>query len=294
VSGRGSPPAIALEEALCPRCGIRPERRVRLARSWLDDHPPSAFEVRACPGCDLWVTTPRPTAGTLAAAYPAGYHRVRVRDSSLPRPVSKRGTLLDVGCGVGDGMALARAEGWSCTGIEVSDEAASVARARGFDVIVGDAAEVELPGERFDHVRCWHTVEHVHDPIGLLERLRDAVKPDGTISVMLPNRHSATAAIFRNRWYHLDLPRHLHHFRPADVRAAAHQAGLTVVAVRHTASPSGLLGSLDCSVAGAGTRLRSNPRWRRVARLAAWGFARARRGDVVEYTLTHPDPPPAR
>jgi SAM-dependent methyltransferase len=282
---------MSLEEAFCPRCGLRSERRVRLARSWLDGHPPGAFEVRACPSCDLWVTTPRPTAGTLAAAYPAGYHRVRVLDSSLPRPTQARGRLLDVGCGVGDGMALARSEGWSCTGIEVSDEAATLARARGLDVIIGDAAEVDLPGERFDHVRCWHTLEHVPDPIGLLERLRDALEPDGTISLMLPNRHSATAAFFGNRWYHLDLPRHLHHFRPADVRAAAREAGLAVLAVRHTASPSGLLGSLDCSIASFGgvrTRLRSSPRWRRAARFAAWGFARARWSDIVEYTLVHP------
>jgi SAM-dependent methyltransferase len=237
----------------------------------------------------MWVTSPRPCRGDLGLVYPPGYHRVRLDDSRFPAASPFRGMLLDVGCGVGDSLVQARAAGWSCTGIEISEEAAGVARARGFDVIVGDALEVEYPAERFDVVRCWHTLEHVADPLRLLARLREAVTDGGLINLLLPNRRSATSIIFREYWYHLDLPRHLHHFRPEDIFALAARSGLHVVRLRHTASPSGLLGSMDCLIVGLSGRprtpLRSAAKLRSVSRCITWPLARIGLADVVEYVL---------
>jgi hypothetical protein len=148
---------------------------------------------------------------------------------------------------------------------------------------------VALPDPSFDRVRCWHTLEHVPEPVKLLTRLRDAVSEDGTISLVLPNRASLTCIIFRRYWNHLDVPRHLYHFRPDDILALAERCELSVVAIRHTASPSGLLGSIDCIVAsmfGPGSRpLTSRNPLRKWTRLFTWWFARAGRADVVEYTL---------
>jgi SAM-dependent methyltransferase len=284
---------VALEPAVCPRCGIPPDRVVRRARSWLDVVP-GVYEVRECPACALWMTSPRPRTEELGRVYPPGYHRIGRRDPPWAPPAGEKGTLLDVGCGVGDFLVLARAEGWHCTGIEISPEAAAVARARGFDVIVGDATEVPLPPARFDCVRCAHTLEHVPDPVRLLRRLREAADDDATIEVIVPNRISATAAIFRSRWYHLDVPRHLFHFRPADVGALAAQAGLSIDSLHHTSSPSGLLGSLDCVVAAIlgrpRTRLRARKDFRRLALPLAWALARLGWADVVRYRLSHVPP----
>jgi SAM-dependent methyltransferase len=282
---------VLLEDSRCPRCDAPPARVVRRAQSWLDDVP-GVYEVRSCPSCGLWATSPRPRREELGRVYPRGYHRSRVPAPPPSPDTSERGTLLDVGCGVGDFLAIARSEGWRCVGVEISEEAAAVARARGFEVIVGDATEVELPQARFDRVRCAHTLEHVPDPTALLRRLRAAVAEGGSIDVVVPNRASATAAVFRRYWYHLDVPRHLFHFRPRDVRALAAASGLAVASVHHTASPTGVLGSVDCLLAGlAGrpwTRLRSSPPLRRAARALAWALARLRASDVVEYRLTVP------
>jgi SAM-dependent methyltransferase len=277
---------VALEAALCPRCGGEPRRLVRRARSWLDDVQ-GVFEVRACHRCGLWVTSPRPSKQDLAHVYPTGYHRSRIAQPRVRRP-RRRGSLLDVGCGVGDGLVLAQAEGWDCTGIEMSEEAARIARARGLRVIEGDATGDVYPDQRFDRVRCWHTLEHVVDPGLLLVRLRDAVKVNGAISLVVPNRRSLTSWVFRQYWYHLDAPRHLHHFSPRDIRALATANGLDVASVRHTASPSGLLGSLDI-VLGRLLRgdphLRSRNRPRSILRTLTWPIARMHLADVVEYEL---------
>jgi SAM-dependent methyltransferase len=237
----------------------------------------------------MWITCPRPTKEDIAEVYPAGYHRVGVAAAIRTSPA--RGKLLDVGCGVGDNMIQAQAAGWDCIGIEIAPEAVEVARARGLEVIQGDATEDIYPSTAFDRVLCWHTLEHVHDPQLLLRRLRDAVKSSGSISLVLPNPRSVQALLFRRYWYHLDLPRHLHHFRPRDVEALAEANGLSV-STRHTASPSGLLGSVDIllSRCGVRSRLRSRPSVRWVTRVVTWAIARLRLADVAEYELTRMRP----
>jgi SAM-dependent methyltransferase len=278
----------SLEETVCPLCRQPPGRVVRRAESWLDDVP-GRYEVRACQSCDLWITSPRPSSSDLRLVYPHGYYRTRIDDARYPPAKQKRGNLLDVGCGVGDSLVQARSDGWRCVGIEISEEAAAVARARGFEVIVGDATTVPYPARKFDVVRCWHTLEHVPDPAALLDRLREALSEAGLISLLLPNRRSGTSLLFRRYWYHLDLPRHLHHFQPYDVAALAAASGLRVTRIRHTASPSGFLGSIDCCVAGVAgrerTRFRSRSSLRWTARFLTWWLARLRLADVVEYEL---------
>ena len=49
-------------------------------------------------------------------------------------------TLLEIGCGPGPNMMLARALGWKARGIEINDQMAAEARAHGFTVYGGDAA----------------------------------------------------------------------------------------------------------------------------------------------------------
>jgi SAM-dependent methyltransferase len=276
-----------MEDARCPLCGCDPNALVRQAQSWLDDVE-GTFDVRACPVCRMWITSPRPGSEDLWKVYPAGYHKVRVKDRKPEPGTPARGKLLDVGCGVGDAMALSRAQGWQCVGIEISPEAAGIARDRGFEVVVSDVLTVDWPDDRFNHIRCWHVLEHVVSPTRLLELMRDAINPGGSIEIVVPNRASAMTALFRRRWYHLDIPRHLYHFRPRDIRALAGSVGLRVVGERHTANSSGILGSLDILLAGSGRRdphLRSKNWLRSAARAISWPIAKARFGDVVEYRL---------
>ena len=83
---------------MCPVCSTSPQKLVRRAESWLDAIP-GRYDVRACPRCDLWITSPRPTPTDLALVYPQEYHRMRIDDARYPPAEVTRGTLLDVGCG---------------------------------------------------------------------------------------------------------------------------------------------------------------------------------------------------
>lgn len=276
-----------MEDARCCVCGGMPGAPVRRAKSWLDDVE-GTYDVRACSRCGLWMTSPRPDRLELRSVYPEGYHRVVPEPpSTFDAPHGRR--LLDVGCGVGNYLAIARAAGWTCSGIEISSEAAEVAQARGFDVVVGDAAELDLGEDAFHQIRCAHVIEHLPDPGRVLRKLARALTRDGEIVVLVPNRLSFTALAFGKYWYHLDVPRHLFHFRPRDLQRLAANSSLTVASVRHTGSSAGVAGSVDCVLAAAAgrrvSRLYANTLARRLARAPSLAFATLRLADVVEYRL---------
>ena len=109
----------------------------------------------------------------------------------------KRGAkVLEVGCR--DGRTLARMrdehqlEVW---GVEPGPAEAQEARERGIPVFEGLLEELDpgAPGaaaefpESFDHVQMFHVLEHIHDPLDALIRMRQLLAPGGTLLIEVPN-----------------------------------------------------------------------------------------------------------
>jgi 2-polyprenyl-3-methyl-5-hydroxy-6-metoxy-1,4-benzoquinol methylase len=77
------------------------------------------------------------------------------------------GHLLDIGCGPGFFLDVARAHGWQVSGVEISTSAAEYARhAVGLPVVTGSIESVALPRGSVDMVTMWDVLEHVPDPAG--------------------------------------------------------------------------------------------------------------------------------
>jgi len=100
----------------------------------------------------------------------------------------KRGRLLDVGCGYGEFMKMARGYGWEVFGIELSYEACEYIRRRyGLPVYSRSLPEVGFPSEYFDVVTMWNVLDHIPDPLGHLREARRVIKADGVLFVRVPN-----------------------------------------------------------------------------------------------------------
>lgn len=97
--------------------------------------------------------------------------------------------ILDVGCGVGV-LALKNMEaGHVVTGIDFSSVAVELAAANGVSAEVVDVDKAGLPfdPDSFDVVWAGDIVEHVFDPINLLEESKKVVTPQGSILFSVPN-----------------------------------------------------------------------------------------------------------
>jgi SAM-dependent methyltransferase len=98
--------------------------------------------------------------------------------------------LLDVGCGDGGLLSLARKRGLAGYGVEIDPRGVAIARkVRGLsNVEWGRLEDLESLGWKdFDYVSCMEVMEHVSDPLGLCRSLRDLLKPGGTVGISVPS-----------------------------------------------------------------------------------------------------------
>jgi SAM-dependent methyltransferase len=147
------------------------------------------------------------------------------------------GRYLDVGCGSGAGLGVARALGWQVTGIEVDEFAARKARQFTDELYVGDVLEAPFVAARFDLVTAFHVLEHVVDPVAVVRRMVDWLAPGGLLVVEVPNAGGLGAAFFGRAWSGLELPRHLSHFTPETLERTVRAAGGRVIWCWHQAKP---------------------------------------------------------
>jgi SAM-dependent methyltransferase len=129
----------------------------------------------------------------------------------------KRRRLLDIGSGPGFFLKTAKNRGWSVAGIEPSRQAAAHARGLGIAVTEGFFDETSGPMlGHFDAINLTNVLEHVPDPIAILQAARAILDPGGVLCVNVPNDFSpfqiaAAATAATGEWW-LAPPHHLNYF----------------------------------------------------------------------------------
>lgn len=99
-----------------------------------------------------------------------------------------KGSLLDVGCGLGTFLGVARDTGWQVQGIDVSPFAAkTVTEKMGINVFNGSLVDVPWPNGSFDVITFWDSIEHVDNPKQYLEKAYALLKPHGRLLIATDN-----------------------------------------------------------------------------------------------------------
>jgi len=169
-----------------------------------------AFDVWACDACTIALRHPLPDERELVAMYESeryhesAYFRNAGRDYDERSPevrIYRRaladlarlapaanapgpGRLLDVGCGTGVFLDLARRAGWDACGVELSERHVRHARATfGLEVWQGDFLAAPLAARSFRAVTMWDFLEHVLDPRAVLDAARRLLAPEGVLLV---------------------------------------------------------------------------------------------------------------
>lgn len=147
----------------------------------------------------------------------------------LPARLPRSGAcLLDVGCGNGLYMDLARQAGWQVHGVDFDVHAVASAQARGLDVRLGGLEQVQDLLGSFDRLTCSHVLEHVHSPREWLLQMHAMLRPGGSLWLQTPNINALGHRRFGVHWLGLDPPRHLSLLTPKTLFKLLDECGFTV------------------------------------------------------------------
>ena len=205
------------QQGVCPLCGgdrlsrIYPIDLAYAAgmAGYLED---SNIGVAQCIACDHQFISPVPTVNFLEAFYASymseakrGFYEQRYANI-IPAAFrdyygrwldqvrifrqGRTGSLLDIGCGLGMFLRLAKEKEFQVTGIEPNAEAAKYL-GREYGIEVSNTLLENYRGrQRFDVVTMWDLLEHLADPARAISMVKMLLNPGGILVLEIPVRDS--------------------------------------------------------------------------------------------------------
>lgn len=294
---------MELEDRPCPIGCARDDEFILEAGDQLHGLP-GKFEVVRCRNCGLMRTNPRPGPVDMANYYPENYgpylgtqvtglavnmtrHRgfTRALLSKMIRevygwfhfnaemlPKQEPGRLLEIGCASGAFLHKMATQGWQVNGIEYSSHAAMAASALGYPVQQGSLETAKMPEQPVDLIVGWMVLEHLHDPISALNKLRATATPKTWMVLSVPNAGSLEFKLFGRHWYALQLPTHLYHFTPYTLERLLAKGGWRIERIYHQRTLANLVASIGLSLRDKGWSKLASPFIKFPERGGLWNY----------------------
>lgn len=172
---------------------------------------------------------------SMGSYWGASFTRTReLQMERLTKMVPKCERLLDIGCGVGHYLDLAKKHFDEVYGVEPSVTSANIAREKGYSII-NDYFHEGLEFESgFDVISLIEVLEHIEQPGVLFAQAARLLNEDGVMIVEVPNGQR----IVDKRLYYNLCTDHIQYFSVTSLAAMAQRAGMYVVCVQEAADPN--------------------------------------------------------
>jgi len=124
----------------------------------------------------------------------------------------KTNRLLDVGCGVGHFLEVARQRGWQVFGTEYSEKAVEIATEKGIIMQKGALSISSYEPQSFDVITSFEVIEHINNPVDELNKIKQLLRPGGLFYCTTPNFNSLLRYWFKDRYKVIEYPEHLSYY----------------------------------------------------------------------------------
>jgi SAM-dependent methyltransferase len=218
---------------------------------------PVTVDMRRCRNCQTVQQHPLPSADEAIAFYPGSYVHYNPAPGGLTDRLIRRqmrGTvdllrrlgaapgqrLLDIGSGGGRGLTAIRDDlQMDVIGIEPNAQAArNAAQAYGLNVLAGTFPHQAVGPATVDFVRINHVIEHVPDPIHLLNEIWTALKPGGWVIGETENLDCPSHRMFGRHWSLLHPPYHTFLFNTVALTEVFRRSAFGNVSLRSLPDPT--------------------------------------------------------
>ncbi len=213
------------------------------------------YDYATCPACGLNSTCPIPNEEALerhyAKKFDSGNYRL-LREFSeeyksvyegfvtaLDRKLNGYGKdlrgqrILDVGCFTGEFLELLRDRGADVYGLELQAEAVEIASAKlPGRIFRAGVHGNEFPIMEYDVITMMGLIEHVVDPVEMLQRAANLLVAGGVLMLQTPNNGSLFARVMGKHWPPYAPVEHIHLFRAKSLRSVLSRLGFTDLTIR--------------------------------------------------------------
>ena len=142
---------------------------------------------------------------------------------------SEQKKLLDVGCGTGDFLKVAKDNQWTVSGIEPNNSAREIANTKSNNSVFGIDHLLKFESNSFDVITLWHVLEHLPKLESHIAIFESLLKPNGRLVIAVPNYKSYDASHYKNFWAAFDAPRHLWHFSQTSISRLVRTKNMDVI-----------------------------------------------------------------
>ncbi|KKL11790.1 hypothetical protein LCGC14_2542250 [marine sediment metagenome] len=135
------------------------------------------------------------------------------------------GTILDIGCGLGILLSLAKRRKWDEYGIEISKYASKFAKDNLNLNVINSSNLDNYPDNFFDVIVVNHVLEHIENPLIILGHIYKKINKDGILFVGVPNIGGLFPRIEKENWQFLRPSQHIYQFIPKTIKLLLKKAG---------------------------------------------------------------------
>ena len=179
-----------------------------------------------CSDCGFVFSSRNPTLSELEEYY-NGYGRndylspitIKRYHEILDQFESSRKTnkLLDVGCGIGYFLEVAKKRGWEVYGTEYTEEAIKICESKGIQMKQGILDPTHYDLESFDVITSFEVIEHINNPQIEISHISSLLRKGGLFYVTTPNFNSLLRYYLGPKYNVIGWPEHLSYYTPSTI-----------------------------------------------------------------------------
>lgn len=221
---------------MCPICGTTSGWRLVVTL------PSVLFGKRAkimqCSNCKVGRTIPAPVAGLEYYEDNARNDELFTQRATIYKKFadeilthldalySRKGKLLDFGCGGGFVVESALRHGYDAEGIEPNLAMCSWCVERGLKVTSKNIEQLASENALYDVIIFSSVLEHLGDPFEMLESCMRILAPDGVVVIAQASYEGLLPRLFPWGWYGWQPKEHFWHFSPTSLRNLCQRCNL--------------------------------------------------------------------